>query len=78
MYKDNYANCKKMSGRGDNNKAGSSGRGASNQSNQGFGQSADRGKSYHGRQAGGKPSVPEKKKGDQSSNRNTSLDKEEK
>ena len=67
-----------MSGRGDNNKAGSAGRGASNQSNQGFGQSADRGKSYHGEQTGGKPSVPEKKKGEQSSNRNTSVDKEEK
>lgn len=66
-----------MSGRGDNNKAGSSGRGASNQSNQGFGQSANRGKSYHGQQTGGKPSVPEKKTNDQSSNRNTSLDKEE-
>ena len=67
-----------MSGRGDNNKAGSAGRGGSNQSNQGFGQSADRGKSYHGTQTGGKPSVPEKKKGNQSSNRNTSVDKEEK
>jgi hypothetical protein len=66
-----------MSGRGDNNKAGSSGRGAGNQSNQGFGQSADRGKSYHGNQTGGKPSVPQKKTSDQSSDRNTSLDKEE-
>lgn len=55
MCKDNYANLKTMSGRGDNNKAGSAGRGASNQSNQGFGQSADRGKSYHGEQTGGKP-----------------------
>lgn len=67
-----------MSGRGDNNKAGSAGRGASNQSNQGFGQTADRGKSYHGEKTGGKPSVPEKKKGDQSSTRDTSLNKEEK
>jgi hypothetical protein len=66
-----------MSGRGDNNKAGSSGRGASNQSSQGFGQSADRGKSYHGNQTGGKPSVPQKKTSNQSSDRNTSLDKEE-
>jgi hypothetical protein len=66
-----------MSGRGDNNKAGSSGRGAGNQSNQDFGQSADRGKSYHGQQTGGKPSVPEKKTNDQSSHRNKSLDKEE-
>lgn len=52
-----------------NNKAGSSGFGASNQSKQGFGQAADRGKSGgSGRQTGGKPSVPERKKGDQSSN----------
>ena len=61
--------------RGSNNKAGSSGRGASNQSNQGFGQAADQRKSNGGKQTGGKPSIPEKKKGDQSSNRNTSLDK---
>ena len=64
--------------RGSNNKAGSSGRGASNQSKQGFRQAADREKSNGGgRQTGGKPSVPESKKGDQSSNRNTSLKKEE-
>lgn len=66
-----------MSGRGDNNKAGSAGRGASNQSNQGFGQASDQGKSYHGEQTGGKPSVPQKKTRDQASNRNTSLDKKE-
>ena len=35
MCKDNYANFKNMSGRGDNNKAGSAGRGASNQSTRG-------------------------------------------
>jgi hypothetical protein len=63
--------------RGSNNKQGTSGTGTGNQSNQGFGQSADRGKSYHGTQTGGKPSVPQKKTSDQSSNRNTSLDKEE-
>jgi hypothetical protein len=63
--------------RGSNNKAGTSGTGASNQSNQGFGQAADRGKSSHNGQTGGKPSVPKKKNGDQSSNRNTSLNKEE-
>jgi hypothetical protein len=62
--------------RGSNNKEGTSGRGTGNQSNQGFGQAADRGKSYHGQHTGGKSSVPEKKKGDQSSNRNTSLNKE--
>ena len=67
-----------MSGRGDNNKKGSSGRGAGNQSNQGFGQAANRGKSYHGEQTGGKPSMPQKKTNDQSSNRNRSLNREEK
>ncbi|MFL5810883.1 MAG: hypothetical protein ACJ749_15285 [Flavisolibacter sp.] len=67
-----------MPGRGDNNKKGSSGRGASNQSSQGFGQAAERGKSNHGEQTGGKPSVPEKKKEDPSSNRNTASKKEDK
>lgn len=67
-----------MSGRGDNNKKGSSGRGAGNQSNQGFGQAANRGKSYHGEQTGGKPSMPQKKISDRSSNRNRSLGREEK
>jgi hypothetical protein len=62
--------------RGSNNKEGTSGTGTGNQSNQGFGQAADRGKSYHGQRTGGKPSVPEKKKGEQSSNRNTNLNKE--
>jgi hypothetical protein len=64
--------------RGENNKSGSSGRGASNQSNQGFEQAADRGKSSRKGVTGGKPSVPKKKNGDQSSNRNTSFNKEEK
>ncbi|MGZ8536905.1 MAG: hypothetical protein ACXWV9_01520 [Flavisolibacter sp.] len=59
-----------MSGRGDNNKSGSSGRGASNQSSQGFGQAADREKSNHGEQTGGKASIPKKKTQDQDSNRN--------
>jgi len=63
--------------RGSDNKAGSSGRGASNQSSQAFGQAADRGKSSSGKQTGGKPSVPQKKASDQSSYRNGSLDKEE-
>jgi hypothetical protein len=79
LYKDsfcNYVNFKTMS-RGSNNKAGTSGQGASNQSNQGFGQAANRGKSTHGTQTGEKASVPQKKKADQSANRNTSLDKEE-
>jgi hypothetical protein len=67
-----------MSGRGDNNKKGSSGRGAGNQSSQAFGQAADRGKSSHGDQTGGRPSVPQKKTNDPSPNRNRSLDAEEK
>jgi hypothetical protein len=49
-----------MSGRGDNNKAGSAGRGISNQSSQGFGQASKQGKSNHGGQTGGRPSTPEK------------------
>ena len=65
-----------MAGRGDNNKRGSSGRGSSNQSNQGFKQPASREKSNHGSQTGGKKSEPQRKSGDQSANRNTSLDKE--
>jgi hypothetical protein len=65
-----------MSGRGDNNKKGSAGRGASNQSNQAFGQAADAGKSNHGEQTGGKRSQPGHKKREQSSNRNTSIDKQ--
>lgn len=66
-----------MSGRGDNNKKGSAGRGASNQSNQAFGQSANRGKSNHGEQTGGQRSEPQRKQQDQSSNRNTSTDRKE-
>ena len=65
-----------MAGRGDNNKAGSSGRGASNQSNQGF-KDAARGKSNHGDQTGGKRSETQRKTSDQSSNRNTSRDGKE-
>jgi hypothetical protein len=67
-----------MSGRGDNNKAGSSGRGSGNQSNQAFGQAADRGKSYSGEQTGDRRSQPEPKKKEQSSNRNESTRKEHK
>ncbi|MBD0278025.1 MAG: stress-induced protein [Flavisolibacter sp.] len=66
-----------MSGRGDSNKAGSSGRGASNQSNQGFDKAAQKGKSTHGDQTGGKRSEPQKKKGDQDAQRDHSLEKEE-
>lgn len=61
-----------MSGRGDNNKKGSSGRGSSNQSSQGFG--GKQPKSNHGKQTGGKRSAPQSKKEDQDANRNTSVD----
>ncbi|HEX2536199.1 MAG TPA: hypothetical protein VHK69_20805 [Chitinophagaceae bacterium] len=62
-----------MSGRGDNNKNGSSGRGASNQSNQPFGSNPDMGKSNTGRsQKEGQASRPQEKSLDQSSNRNRS------
>ena len=64
-----------MSGRGDNNKKGSAGRGASNQSNQGFDETGHEEKSNHNKHAdGGKASTPQKKEADQSSNRNRSLD----
>jgi hypothetical protein len=65
--------------RGDNNKSGSSGRGASNQSNQPFGQAADEGKSNTNKNANpGKASQPKPKQRDQSADRNTSTDGEKK
>jgi hypothetical protein len=63
-----------MSGRGDNNKNGSSGRGAGNQSNQPFTGEEKVQKSYRGDQTGGERSEPQTKKQDQSSNRNTSTE----
>ena len=67
-----------MAGRGQNNKAGSAGRGAGNQSNQGFGQSAQRGKSDHDKhKTGGERSEQEKKDQDQSSHRDHSTNKKE-
>ncbi len=66
-----------MSGRGDNNKAGSSGRGTSNQSNQGFNDEMQKSKSNSGEHTGGKRSDPQPKKGDQSAHRDHSLEKEE-
>ena len=60
-----------MSGRGDNNKHGSSGRGMTNQSNQPFGESAPKEKVNHGKQTGGRRSEPQKKQSDQSAGRNT-------
>lgn len=66
-----------MSGRGDNNKKGSAGRGNSNQSNQGF-KDANAGKSNHNKHAeGGKPSKPQGKEPDQSSDRNRSIEGEQ-
>lgn len=65
-----------MSGRGDNNKHGTSGRGAGNQSNQPFIEKDKERKSYHGQQTGGQPSQPQEKTHAQSANRNRSLDSE--
>jgi len=65
-----------MSGRGDNNKHGTSGQGASNQSNQPFIGTENEKKSYHGKHTGGQPSQPDPKSKSQSANRNRSLDGE--
>jgi hypothetical protein len=64
-----------MSGRGDNNKHGTSGQGASNQSNQAFiADNQDQPKSNHNKhQTGSEPSIPQAKTVDQSANRNTAL-----
>lgn len=62
-----------MSGRGDNNKHGSAGRGASNQSNQPMDNASANKKSNHNKHvSGGKPSQPQEGQQDQSSNRNRS------
>ena len=66
-----------MSGRGDNNKKGSSGRGASNQSNQPFTGEEKVHKSYRGDQTGGQRSEPQPKQQDQDSNRNRSTEGKE-
>ena len=64
-----------MSGRGDNNKHGSAGRGASNQSNQGFTDADHAGKSNHNKNAkAAQPSKPQPKTKDQSADRNKSID----
>jgi hypothetical protein len=61
-----------MSGRGDNNKHGSSGRGMTNQSNQPLGENDSKEKSNHGTQkTGGSASEPQKKQTDQSAHRNS-------
>jgi hypothetical protein len=59
-----------MSGRGDHNKKGTSGQGASNQSGQGL--SPDSGKVNHGKQTGGQRSEPQEFERDQVSNRDHS------
>ena len=68
-----------MSGRGDNNKHGSSGRGASNQSNEAFVPDGENEpKSNHGKQTGGQPSKKQEASQDQDANRDTSTHKEKK
>ncbi len=64
-----------MSGRGDNNKKGTSGQGAGNQSNEGFiADDQHQPKSNHSKKpTGGKPSVPQEKTADQDANRNDAL-----
>jgi hypothetical protein len=58
---------KTMSGRGDNNKHGSAGRGASNQSNEPLAGDKKHKKSNHNKHAeGGKASVPQPKQQSQS------------
>jgi hypothetical protein len=65
-----------MSGRGDNNKHGTSGQGSSNQSNQPFVADGEKQeKSNHAReQTGGKPSKGQEKTRDQAADRNASID----
>ncbi|MFN2457989.1 MAG: hypothetical protein ABR502_07305 [Chitinophagaceae bacterium] len=65
-----------MAGRRDNNKQGSSGRGTSNQSNQGFGQAGQEPKSGQSKQTGGKPSKLQSKSKDQAADRNQSVEKD--
>ncbi len=64
-----------MPGRGDNNKSGSAGRGASNQSNQPFAaDNVKQSKSNHGKKTGGQASEKMNKTKSQTANRNRSLD----
>ncbi|RYY67374.1 MAG: hypothetical protein EOO12_01280 [Chitinophagaceae bacterium] len=60
-----------MSGRGDNNKRGSSGAGTSNQSGQAV--PREEGKMNHGKQTGGQPSTPMGREREQDAQRNTSI-----
>jgi hypothetical protein len=65
-----------MSGRGDNNKHSTSGRGSNNQSNQPFVADNEKEKKSNHNKAttGTEPSSKQEKTGDQSSNRNMSVD----
>lgn len=63
-----------MSGRGDNNKNGTSGQGSSNQSNQAIGSQEEHPKSNHGEQTGGNASEQQPKTHDQDANRNEHLE----
>lgn len=67
-----------MSGRGDNNKKGSSGQGSSNQSNQAIGSKEKHPKSDHGKETGGSASEQQPKTHDQDANRNESLENDRK
>ncbi len=69
-----------MSGRGDNNKNGTSGQGASNQSNQPFvADGENEPKSNHNTKVtGGEPSEPQQPTEAQSANRDHSIDGQEK
>jgi len=65
-----------MSGRGDNNKHGSAGRGSSNQSNQDAQGGKKTPKSNHGDQTGGKTSGPRNEKKDKKMKLNDDVDQE--
>lgn len=65
-----------MSGRGDNNKAGSLEQYTGNRTNQGFSKTTLAGKSNHSGQGGRRPVIPEEIRKDPSSYRNTTQHKE--
>lgn len=68
-----------MAGRGDNNKHGSAGRGAANQSNQAFiANDHKHPKSNHGDQTGTHPSTPQPKTQDVDANRGVAKKRERK
>lgn len=65
-----------MSGRGDNNKHGSAGRGSSNQSHQGIQSGKKISKSNHGEQTGAKASEKQQKSKAGNVKQNTDVDQE--